>query len=343
MAVPELAVSAPHSDPAADVWLLESRDIPVPRGVSAALRQAIANSPRPDVAGALASVPETEAQWRALIAQRAKRDEVTLEALAATYDVSITPAVIAGVAVYRVKPNTPNPTHVGQLFLHLHGGAYVYGGGNPAVGEGALIAGRVGIDSVSIDYRMPPDHPFPAAIDDVVQVYRMLLKDHAAESIAIGGTSAGGGLALAAVLQFKALDLPLVGAIYAGTPWADLTKTGDTLFTHEGIDRILITYGGSLGAAARLYAGGENLKNPLLSPLYGTFSGFPPTYLVTGTRDMFLSDVARTHRKLRQAGVVAELNVYEGMSHADYALVLDSPESAQVYAELGAFFAKHLH
>ena len=99
----------------------------------------------------------------------------------------------------------------------------------------------------------------------------------------------------------------------------------------------------ALKAAAELYANGEDLKHPELSPVYGDFSGFPPTYIVTGTRDMFLSDSARTHRALRTAGVVADLNVYEGVSHAEYAFLTNSPEFRQTYAELVAFLAEHLN
>jgi acetyl esterase/lipase len=91
-----------------------------------------------------------------------------------------------------------------------------------------------------------------------------------------------------------------------------------------------------------LYADGEDLINPLISPLYGNFDYFPPTILFTGTRDMLLSDVTRTHRKLRAAGIVADLHVYEGMSHADYLLVPDSPESEDLFKELGLFVDQHL-
>ena len=91
-----------------------------------------------------------------------------------------------------------------------------------------------------------------------------------------------------------------------------------------------------------LYADGYDLKDPLISPLYGDFDGFPPTYLVTGTRDMFLSDTARSHRKLRAAGVVADLHVYEGFSHAEYLMVPTSPESREVFTELGAFLQHQL-
>ncbi len=113
--------------------------------------------------------------------------------------------------------------------------------------------------------------------------------------MALGGTSAGGGLALAATQKLRQLGLDLPGALWAGTPWADLTKTGDSQFTNEGIDRMLVTYDGILEAAAKLYAGSQDLKTTLISPVYGTFEGFLPTYLVTGTRDLFLSDTVRVH------------------------------------------------
>lgn len=195
---------------------------------------------------------------------------------------------------------------------------------------------------MSVDYRMPPDDPFPAAVEDVVAVWRSLLDEWPAKSMALGGTSTGGGLTLAATLRFIELGLETPGALWAGTPWADLTKTGDSQFTNEGIDRVLVSYEGVLQGAAKLYANGRDLKTPLISPVYGDFEGFPPTYLVTGTRDLFLSDVVRVHRKMRLAGVVADLNVYEGVSHADYSIVVDSPESEQVFGELGAFLLLHL-
>ena len=189
---------------------------------------------------------------------------------------------------------------------------------------------------------MPPAHPFPAAVDDAVAVYRHVLGNRPASSIAMGGTSAGGGLTLATVHKLIELGVDVPGAIYLGTPWADLTKTSDTLYTNESLDRVLLTYDGWIGGAARLYAGEYELTHPLISPVYGDFDGFPPTYLISGTRDMLLSDTARVHRKLREAGVVADLNVYEGMSHAGYMIVADSPESQQVYAELGDFLLEHL-
>jgi len=116
-----------------------------------------------------------------------------------------------------------------------------------------------------------------------------------------------------------------------------LTKTGDTLYTNEGIDRILLTYQGFLAASAKLYAGSESLTHPSISSLYGNFDGFPPTLLVSGTRDMFLSDTVRVNRKLRNANVRTQLEVFEGLSHADYVVAYETPESLSVYQELKQF------
>jgi acetyl esterase/lipase len=302
----------------------------------------IAALEQPDVASRRLARPATKAQWRGLIEQRAQAQKVSLKELSKLMKADITRDTIAGVPVHRVMPKNLRAENTKRLFIYIHGGAYVFGGGDAGVREGALIAAFAGIPVLSIDYRMPPDHPHPAAVNDLESVYRQVLKTHQPSAIGMGGTSAGGGLALAAVHAFKSAQLALPGALYLGTPWADLTKTSDSLYTNEGIDHVLVSYDGLLSAAALLYANGADLKDPGLSPIYGDFSDFPPSYLVAGTRDMFLSDTARTHRKLRTAGVVAELNVYEGISHAEYAFVQGSPEWQQTYSELAHFLMTHL-
>lgn len=328
--------SAAESD-----WQIPARTLSSPQGASSALQEAVAQTPAPPVMERKAFQPSSAEEWRAMIAQFPNQTD--LEALASQANVAIEAGEIGGVATYRVTPNGgARPPHQDHVFLYIHGGAYVFGGGDAAVPEAAVISAFAGIPSVAVDYRMPPEHPFPAAVDDVVAVYRELLQDHAPGEIAIGGTSAGGGLSLAAIHQFKALELPVPGAVYLGTPWADLTDTSDSLHTLEGIDRILVTYDGMLASAAKLYAAGTPLTDPLISPVYGDFTGFPPTYLVTGTRDMLLSDTARVHRKLKAAGVVADLNVYEGLSHAEYMMLVGSPENLQTYGELAQFLAAHL-
>ena len=324
------------------VWEIGPRSLAPPVGASAALREAVAQTPTPVLAERAAVRPRTAEEWRALGASFAAAP-VDLDAMATAAGVAIEADAIADVAAYRVMLAAgPKPPHEEHIFLYVHGGAYVFGGGPAAVSEAVVISATSGIPSVAIDYRMPPDHPFPAAVDDMEAVYRELLETHRPSSIAIGGTSAGGGLTLAAVHRFKAVGLPVPGALYLGTPWADLTDASDSLHTNEGIDRILVTYDGMLASAAKLYAGEAELTHALISPVYGDFTGFPPTYLVTGTRDMLLSDTARVHRKLRVAGVVADLNVYEGLSHAEYAFLVGSPEYQQTYGELAQFLATHL-
>ena len=150
-------------------------------------------------------------------------------------------------------------------------------------------------------------------------------------------------MTLALVLRAKQENLPLPGAIAPGTPWSDMTKTGDSYFTNEGIDNLLVSYDGWLKQAAELYADGHDLKDPMLSPVYGDVTGFPPTFLTSGTRDLFLSNTVRMHQKLRQAGVKADLMVFEGMSHAMYYLLpAETPETVFHFKELGRFFDENL-
>ena len=316
--------------------------VPLPAGASPELQRAIEEAGPPNVAARRLLSPQSESQWRFLIEQRSDDRRGQLDRLAKSFGVSAWGGQVEGVPVYWISPLDLAPEMADQLFIYVHGGAYVFGGGEGGALEAAGISATTGIPTISIDYRMPPDHPHPAAVDDVEKVYRALLQDHDPTKMALGGTSAGGGLTMASIHRFKDRSLPLPAAIYLGTPWADLTKTSDTLYTMEGVDRILGTHDGILKAAAQLYAGETDLKDPLVSPVYGDFSDFPPAYLVTGTRDMLLSDTARVAQKMRVAGTEVDLIVFEGLSHAEYALVADSPESRQAYQGLAEFLRLHL-
>ena len=323
-------------------WHIGPQTLPPPAGASDVMRTSIANTPQPDVEAMRQLAPRTKEEWLAVIQQTDAPKEDGLQTLLAQFPISVQNDEIDGVPVFKVTPAEVDPRHENQLFVYVHGGAYILNRGKVGVMEAILIAQRCQIPVLSIDYRMPPEHPFPAGMEDVVVVYRHLLEQHPAASLALGGTSAGGGLILATTIKLMELVVDVPGAIYAGTPWTDLTKTGDSYITNQGVDRLLITYDGLLEGAAHLYAGNNDLKDPLLSPVYGEFHGFPPTFLVTGTRDLFLSNTARTHTKMRTAGVVADLLVFEGVSHGDYAFEPTSPESLQTYAELKAFLLRHL-
>jgi acetyl esterase/lipase len=158
----------------------------------------------------------------------------------------------------------------------------------------------------------------------------------------IFGTSAGGALTLSMILRAKQEGLPLPAAIAPGTPMSDLTGTGDSFATNFMVDNVLVGSDGRCDAMAKLYANGHDLRDPMLSPVYGDMRGFPPTILTTGTRDLLLSNTVRVHRKLRQAGVEAELHVYEGQSHAQYMRDANAPETKEAFEEIAQFFGKHL-
>jgi acetyl esterase/lipase len=318
--------------------------MPPPDGASDVLRDAIGSNPELvlERQKAMGIVPQNDAEWMALIAVDDKAKATEVQAAIDQAAVSVERDEIEGVTVYHVIPDEIDPRHEDHLFVHVHGGAYVLNGGVACVGEALVIALGTKMRALSINYRMAPQHPYPAAVDDVVTVYRHLLTQRPARSMAMGGSSAGGGITLSAAQQLIELDVDVPGAMFIGTPGSDLSGTGDTFHTNQGVDRNIPTYDGIIEAMVRLYAGDLDLKDPRISPIYGEFHGFPPTLLVTGTRDLFMSNTVRTHTKLRQAGAVADILVFEGVSHADYLIEMASPESQLFLAELNRFFAQYL-
>jgi monoterpene epsilon-lactone hydrolase len=323
-------------------WDIPAKKLPLPSCASPEIQALLAKARHPDIASQRHFADRSKEEWRAWQANAKIAGEEDVRLAAQAYGVRITKADIQGVETYRLDPGTSDRAKSKQIFIYLHGGGYLFGGGMSGLFEAILIARRVGIPVLAIDYRMPPRHPYPAPIEDVVSVYGSLLETYAPQSIAIGGSSSGGGLALASVQALRSDRMRLPGGLYLGTPWADLTKTGDSFYVNEGIDRKLVAYEGFLAAAAKLYANGRDLKEPGLSPLYGDFDDLPPTILVTGTRDLFLSLAVRVHRKLRSAGVTADLHVLEGLSHVEYFVEPDAPESIETYRELRDFLRAHL-
>jgi acetyl esterase/lipase len=225
--------------------------------------------------------------------------------------------------------------------MHLHGGGYVLFPGEVGAGEGMIMSGLEGYEVVSVDYRMPPDHPFPAALDDALAVWKALSAQTDPRRMGVFGASAGGGLTLALMLRARDEGVPLPAAIAPGTPWVDLTGDGDSRNANEFVDNAIVSNTGWIGGAAPLYAGGRDLRDPLISPIYGDFRGLPPAILTSGTRDLLLSDTVRAHRKLQQAGVPAALQIFEAMSHAQF-LEPGVPETTEAFGEIGAFFDQHL-
>ena len=286
--------------------------------------------------------PPDATAWRTLVNKLADAALPGLAKARETLGVTMDTTTIGGVKCYVFTPRTIPASHRNQVILNAHGGGYVYGPGESGTAEAMLMAAYGGYKVIEFDYRMPPDAPYPAAMDDAMAVYRAVISETAPRHVGLVGTSTGGGMILALVLRAKAEGLPLPAAIAPGTPWSDLTETGDTYKTNEWLDNVLVSYSGYIGHAAAIYAAGHDLRDPQLSPIYGDFTGFPPAILTSGTRDLFLSNTVRTHRKLRRAGVPAVLNVYEGLSHAQYLFDPAAPETKEVFTDIATFFDQHL-
>jgi monoterpene epsilon-lactone hydrolase len=246
------------------------------------------------------------------------------------------------VEAFIVTPETIAPENQNRVLIHMHGGCYVLNGGEAGLPEAMLMAAFGRFKVISVDYRMPPEAYFPAALDDGMTVLKATLKNTDPQRIALLGTSAGGALVLEMALKAKQDGVPMPGAIASGTPMSDVTKAGDTFYTMELVDNVLVSRDGFCDSGAKVYANGRDMKDPLLSPVYGDMAGFPPTILTSGTRDLLLSNTVRVHRKLRQAGIEAALHVYEGQSHAHYLRDDSAPETKEVFAEIATFFDKHI-
>lgn len=317
---------------------LPARSLPVPGTVSPQLQKLIGMPLRTG----WNTPPTTPEGWRKLAEAGAAATRQGLPGLKSRLKVDVEPAEMGGVKVFRVTPQEIRPENRNRLLLHIHGGCYVLNPGEAGLPEAILMAGLGGYKVVSIDYRMPPEAYFPAALDDVIAVWKAALREQEAKTMAVFGSSAGGALTLEMVLRAKAEGLPLPAAIAPGTPMSDATGAGDSFQTNAMVDNVLVAVDGFCHAATVFYANGHSLADPLLSPVYGDVRGFPPTILTSGTRDLLLSNTVRMHRALRNAGVEASLQVFEAQAHAYYNRDDTAPETREVFGEIAAFFDKHL-
>jgi monoterpene epsilon-lactone hydrolase len=279
---------------------------------------------------------DLEGWRRAMQASEAIWDPVATQMLAACR-CRIETQTVAGVKTYRCTPAAANAV-TKPIYLYIHGGGFVFGAGRFARAFGAKSADELALETLSVDYRTPPAHPFPAALEDCFAVYRELMDGAPARKVIIGGSSAGGNLAAAVTLMIRDRDLPPPAAVVLLTPEVDLTEAGDSFRTNALLD---VNLKAGLPECNALYAGGRALTDPYVSPLFADFTrGFPPTLIQTGTRDLFLSNSVLMHRKLRRAGIEAELHVWEAMPHAGFGFGT-VPENAEIGAEVRCFIARH--
>ena len=200
------------------------------------------------------------------------------------------------------------------VILYCHGGGYSTGSTVYARTLTKKLAESTSMDVFAFNYRLAPEHPYPAATDDALKAWNYLMyMGYGARDVIVAGDSAGGNLALSLTLRLKEQERLLPRGLVLLSPWTDLTKSGksyesrkevDPVLDHEYLDRMIENY-----------AGGQALSNPLISPLFGNFKGFPPTYIQVGDNEILLSDATLLHKKLLKENVSAHLDIYKGMWH----------------------------
>ena len=254
--------------------------------------------------------------------------------LARRYEVRVEAATIAGVPVRLVYPKGVTALGKNAVLLNLHGGGFQLDSGS--LTESIPIAALTGIPVVSVLYRMAPEHAFPAAVDDALAVYSALEKDRKASQIAVYGTSAGAVLGAELVAKLTSLKRPMPAALGFFSGSADLAVAGDSESWMP-----LPTGGKSLAEAIGSYIGTTDVKDPILSPFHGDLSHFPPTLLVSSTRDVLLSATSIFGRKLLEQGVDARMVVFDGLPHAFWAY-MPIPETDQANTLTAQFLVSQL-
>jgi epsilon-lactone hydrolase len=269
------------------------------------------------------------------------KERADLEGFAKTFKplgkVDVTRLDAAGVpAAWIVPPGL----ETSRVILYLHGGSYNAGSINSHLPLTSNIALAAKARVLAIDYRLAPEHPFPAAVDDAVAVYRWLLKQPVEPNrIVVAGDSAGGGLVLSLLLSLHQLGLPQPAAGVCLSPWTDLTCSGESFAANEKADFMIKRAPGL--ESAKIYAGGADLRAPLISPLYADPVGLPPLLIQVGSEENLLSDSTLFADKARAAGVDVTLDVWKGMQHVwQYAASL-LPEARQAVARIGEFIVQY--
>ena len=281
-------------------------------------------------------LPTSNEEWSAFSNADPKATRDRIQALAKRFELQLGEISLGGVRCFSFEPD--DGERDGPVVIHFHSGGYVIGGAEAGLLEPLLVAGISRIVVVSVDYRLAPDFPFPAALEDAAAAWLEAGKVYAGRPMGLSGTSSGGALAISLVQHLIEHELKGPTGLLAGTPWSDLSETGDSYFTNKYSD--CMTYDGLLGVMARQYAGGIDLRDPRISPVYGSFDRFPPTLLLTGTRDLFLSNTVRVDRKIRDEGGASEIIVYDGMCHAQYMIGEDVPETKTALRDIKSFWAK---
>ena len=255
--------------------------------------------------------------------------------------VQVKPDQLAGLPVEWVTPRGLAQPDTAAICLYLHGGAFVMGGLNSHRDLAAQLAQRAQIRVLMVDYRLAPEHPFPAALDDALAVYRALLAQGIpAQRLLLGGDSAGGNLALGTAQAIRSHSLPLPAALVLFSPWLDLTGHSPSRRTHAASDVMLSQQ--VLDEAAALYAPGLAGDDARLSPLFGELAGLPPCLLVASSAEILIDDARRLQQKMLAAGGQLELLEWANMPHAFPVMARHLPEGRAALDQTARFVRQRL-
>lgn len=200
------------------------------------------------------------------------------------------------------------------IILYCHGGGYSTGSSVYARTLTTKLATSTSMDVLCFDYRLAPENPYPAAVQDAMKIWDyLMLLGYGARDVIAAGDSAGGNLALSLVMKLKQENRLLPRGLLLMSPWTDLTSSGKSHITRAGIDPVLNA--DYLKEMIENYARGENLKDALISPLFGNYEGFPPTYIQVGDNEILLNDATMLHKKMVKANVSVKIDVFKGMWH----------------------------
>src|SRR6266404_1972965 len=223
-----------------------------------------------------------------------------------------------------------------RVILYLHGGGYVIGSINTHRAMIARIARASNAKALALDYRLAPEHPFPAAVDDATAAYKWLLAEgYKPGKIVIAGDSAGGGLTLAALVALRDSGQPMPAGAVPISPWTDLEGTGESVRSRAAKDPMVSQE--NLAAMAKHYVGDHDPKNPLISPLHANFRGLPPMLIHVGDAEILLDDATRVAERAKAAGVEVELEVWDDMMHVWHVFAKLLPEAQQAIDKIGKF------
>jgi len=283
--------------------------------------------------------PDDLVGWKALHDAQETALETPNKTVLDQLGATLTEATIGGVPVLDIRPK--GWIDDGRVIVYIHGGGFTLFSSRSMAGLGALVGNAAGMRVISIDYTNPPAVKWDTVQAQVAAVLKGIVAQGTSMSrIALFGDSAGGNLALRAVLNLREQGAAMPAAVLLFSPWADLSNTGDTAITLPAADPTL-SYAGFLGNSALAYAGSLDLRDPRVSPLYGDFSkGFPPTLVQDGTRTILLSTSVRTYQALKAAKVDVVIDLYEGMWHVFQGA--PAPEAAAALASAGAFLRQQM-